>query len=170
MNYINDIGKDNIKTLEGRISMIKDVSRYLCSREECLKDIDESIKSCSRKDLISRMSHSECLKLDKNIRNSFFACNYDARGNVFLFDEISPKLVAKYIIDNLALEVEDELIYAYVCRVQMKIINAFYKEIAKGQISWQCATNVISKQIYEDKYYKLVQDRLKYPIKRLRGI
>ena len=52
----------------------------------------------------------------------------------------------------------------------MKIINEFYKEITKGQISWQCATNVVSKQIYKDKYYKLVQDRLKYPIKRLRGI
>ena len=150
--------------------MIEDIRMYLCSREKCLKDIDESIKGCSRKDLISRMSHSECLMLDKNIRSTFFAYNYDARGNVFLFDEISQKLIAEYITDNLALEVEDELIYAYVCRVQMKIINAFYKEITKGQISWQCATNVISKQIYEDKYYKLVQDRLKYPIKRLRGI
>ena len=135
--------------------MIEDIRMYLCSREECLNDIDESIKSCSRKDLVSRMSHSDILKLDKNIRNTFFACNFDARGNVFLFDEI---------------EVDNDIIFAYVCRTQMKIINEFYKEITKGQISWAFNTNVISKQIYEDKYYKLVQDRLKYPIKRLRGI
>ena len=150
--------------------MIEDIRMYLCSREECLNDIDESIKSCSRKDLVSRMSHSDILKLDKNIRNTFFACNFDARGNVFLFDEISPKLIAKYIANNLEIEVDNDIIFAYVCRTQMKIINEFYKEITKGQISWAFNTNVISKQIYEDKYYKLVQDRLKYPIKRLRGI
>lgn len=90
------------------------------------------------------MSHSECFMLDKNIRNTFFACNYDERENVFLFDEINPHLVAKYFIDNYIWQVEDEIIYAYVCRAQMKVINEFYKEIAKGQIFWRYSSNVIS--------------------------
>ena len=151
--------------------MIEDVKKYLCSREECLNDINISIKSCSRKDLVSRISHSDLVKMDRNIRAYFFECNYDEQGNVFLFDEISPKLIAEYITTNISLNVADELIYAYVCRTQMRIINSFYDEIKKGNYVWYGSLKNMNNFEKNRKIYeKLVKNRLQSPVKRLRGI
>ena len=151
--------------------MIKDVKKYLCSREECLNDINASIKSCTRKDLISRISHSDLVKMDRNIRDYFFECNYDEQGNVFLFDELSPKLIAEYIVENVFLSVENDVVYAYVCRTQMKVINKFYDIIRKGNLEWQVTfKNIDNNDKKFKKYRKLVEIRLKTPVKRLRGI
>lgn len=151
--------------------MIEDVKEYLCSREECLNDINESIKSCSRKDLVSVMSQSNIVKIDKNMRDYFFECNYDEKGNVFLFDEISPRLVAKYIINNNIMDLDNEIVYAYVCRTQMRVINKFYSDIKNGNINWMCPLkDVKNNKKYQNRYNKLVENRLNYPIKRLRGI
>ena len=151
--------------------MIKDIKEYLCSREECLNDINESIKNCSRKDLVSKISHSDLMKMDRNIRNVFFECNYDEQGNVFLFDEISPGLISEYIAENVSLSVKNEDIYAYVCRTQMKIINQFYNEIKNGNIVWHGSfKNVNDFEKNGKKYEKLVKDRVQSPVKRLRGI
>lgn len=109
-------------------TMIKDVRKYICDREECLNYVKESVKSCTRKDLVSVISQSDLVKMDKNIRNTFFECNYDKLGNVFLFDEINPKLVSEYIVNNIELKVNTDIVYKYVCRTQMIIINEFYKK------------------------------------------
>ena len=151
--------------------MIKNVEAYLCSREECLNDINASIKSCSRRDLVSTISHSDLVKMDTNIRNIFFECNYDEKGNVYLFDELSPRLISKYIAENLSLSVGNEVIYAYVCRTQMKIINKFYDEIMNGHIVWYGSRrNVNNFEKNMNKYEKLVNIRLESPVKRLRSI
>lgn len=151
--------------------MIKDISPFLCSREECLKNINNSIKSCSRKELVSKIPHSDLISLDRNIRNMFFSCYYDDERNVFLFDEINPKLVAKYLISNMHYELEEEIIYAYVCRVQMKKINEFYKDIQGEGRVFRCSARVTWWDKWVDEEYcKLVENRLNYPIKRLRGI
>ena len=151
--------------------MIEDVKKYLCSREECLNNINVSIKSCSRKELVSKISHSDLIKMDRNIRSYFFECNYDEQGNVFLFDEISPKLIAKYIVENVCLSIDDEIVYAYVCRTQMKVINKFYDEIKKSMIIWHGSLKKVDNFENNMKKYKdLVDSRLKSPVKRLRGI
>ena len=105
------------------------------------------------------------------MRDYFFECNYDGKGNVFLFDEISPRLVAKYIINNITVDLDNEIVYAYVCRTQMRVINKFYNDIKKGNINWMCPLrDVRNNKKYQNRYNKLVQYRLNYPIKRLRGI
>lgn len=151
--------------------MINDVKKYLCSREECLNAINMSIKSISRKDLVNKISHSDLMKMDTNIRNIFFECNYDEQGNVFLFDELDPKLIAEYIAGNVSLNVGDEVIYAYVCRTQMKIINKFYDEIKNGHIVWHGSRKSVNNfEKNMKKYENLVNVRLKSLVKKLRGI
>ena len=151
--------------------MINDVKKYLCSREECLNAINMSIKSISRKDLVNTISHSDLMKMDANIRNIFFECNYDEQGNVFLFDELDPKLISEYIVENVSLNVGNEVIYAYVCRTHMKIINKFYDEIKNGYIVWYSSRKSVNNFEKNIKIYdKLVRIRLQSPIKRLRGI
>jgi len=156
--------------IAGRFKVIKDISPYLCSREECLEDINNSIKSCSRKELVSRIPHSELCSLDRNIRNMFFSCYYDEVGNVFLFDEMSPKLVAKHVMCNMHYTLEEEVIYAYVCRVQMKMINEFYKDIQGEKRVFRSSKVVSWNKRVDEEYCKLIENRLNYPIKRLRGI
>ena len=133
--------------------------------------INMSIKSISRKDLVNKISHSDLIKMDTNIRNIFFECNYDGQGNVFLFDELDPKLIAEYIVENVSLNVGNEVIYAYVCRTQMKIINKFYDTIRKGNLEWYVTfKNIDNNDKKIKKYRKLVGIRLETPLKRLRGI
>lgn len=109
--------------------------------------------------------------MDTNIRNIFFECNHDEKGNVFLFDELSPRLISKYIEENVSLSVGNEVIYAYVCRTQMKVINKFYDEIKKGHIVWFCSRkNINNFEKNMEIYHKLVRIRLQSPIKKLRGI
>ena len=152
-------------------TMIKDVRKYICDREKCLNYVKESVKSCTRKDLVSVISQSDLVKMDKNIRNTFFECNYDKLGNVFLFDEINPKLVSAYIVNNIELKVNTDIVYKYVCRTQMIIINEFYKKIKDGVIPWMCPLKNAQENVkYINNYKKLVSNRLNYPIKMIRGI
>ena len=80
-------------------------------------------------------------------------------------------MVAKYIINNITVDLDNEIVYAYVCRTQMRVINKFYNYIKKGNINWMCPLrDVRNNKKYQNRYNKLVQYRLNYPIKRLRGI
>ena len=51
------------------------------------------------------------------------------------------------------------------------IINKFYSDIQKGNVNWmRPLRDVRNNKKYQDRYNKLVENRLNYPIKRLRGI
>lgn len=80
-------------------------------------------------------------------------------------------MISEYITENVSLNVGNEVIYAYVCRTHMKIINKFYDEIKNGHIVWHGSRKSVNNFEKNIKIYdKLVRIRLQSPIKRLRGI
>ena len=151
--------------------MIEDVKPYLCSREVCISSIQDSINQYSRKELANILSTSDAVKISKCVIGVFCDVNYDRNGKLVLFDEIDPKGIAKYIMENKQLNANAEIVYAFVCRTQMKLINAYYKELRKGNLPFKIGKNIPDNiEKCEKEYIKVGKERIKNGVVQLRGV
>ena len=147
---------------------MKDISKFLCSTEECLEKVLKNINEYSRSELYQIIDRSEFLSIGTNISNFFSPAHHDELGHIYLPDQLDPEKITDYLIRTKGYKTEREYICALVCQTMKKKINEFYKEVKDSQKNRYIIFHTSNEKL-RDKYKKELENRLKYPIKRLRG-
>ncbi len=149
------------------------IKDYLCSYEETVTMVNEGINLYTKKEIYALMdNHGLSSSISKTIRYRFCSSNIDENGNIYLFDELSPKKITEHFI-GMGYPVKEDVLYAQVCQVLMHEINEFYKNLdlykRDGVLAYRMG-NVCPKNI--KKFYKIysqmVDKRIETGYKRIR--
>ena len=151
------------------------VKEYRCSYEESISMIKEGINCYTRKELFALVNNVGIFSgISKLVRNTFCSSNIDDFGNVYLYDELDPQKIKKYILNNPKYQIQQELVYSCVCYAMQRVINEFYKDLAiyekDGSVSlkYNKKTCVLNVKSYRDKYTKAMNVRIMTGYKRIR--
>lgn len=152
--------------------MIENVEKFLCSPKICIDKIQYWINEYSHSESVDNIGNIDIAQLlGRTIVTNFFSYYFDKNGLIYFPDEIDPKKITEFILNNKEYnQLNFNNVYIYVCRIQMKKINSFYSELnnyeKNGRITYVMGNN---HKCNKKEYEKRFKERAYQPHKRLAG-
>lgn len=150
------------------------IKKFLYPHEDCIKMVKDGINQYTKKEMYALMNnHGLSSSISKTVRHRFCSSNIDEYGNVYLYDELSPKKITDYFIE-IGYPISKDIIYAYVCQVLMCEINAFYQRLdtykKDTKIIYSISDNngKVNVKKYIKLYSKAMNERISTGYKRIR--